>query len=71
MIPSLVDYSSDYKVKCEFSSIDFDADKVLQYKTIGQQWQQNIKITRNILVQQQQGFNKGRRGIVQKMRKSS
>lgn len=71
MIPSLVDCSSDYKVKCEFSSIDFDADKVLQYKSIGQQWQQNIKITRNILVQQQQGFNKGRRGIVQKMRKSS
>ena len=25
---------SDYKVKCEFSNIDFAADKVLQYKSI-------------------------------------
>ena len=34
MISSLVDCLSDYKVKCEFSNIDFDADKVLQYKSI-------------------------------------
>ena len=34
MISSLVDCLSDYKVKCEFSHIDFDADNVLQYKSI-------------------------------------
>ena len=37
MISSLIECLYQYKVKCEYSNIDFDADKVMQYNIIRQE----------------------------------